>query len=250
MTNTNETPHNWLVYGHDWAVNHLRKAIQNDRTRHAYLITGIDGIGKRTLAYTFAMALNSPAPDDPGNIDYDDRAAKIIMSGNHPDMVLSQLDEKTGALKIEQVREVTTKLSLRPYEARFRVAILDDFQNARPQAQDALLKTLEEPADTAVLLVLARSTENLLPTITSRCQLLTPAPAPTANRARRARTRVRRAPAGRRPHLPRKRRPHGLGHRRRQRGQPRPRSSATKPWTCSRTRSRAIGPAASTWPMT
>lgn len=164
--------HNWQVYGHDWAVNQLRKAIYNQRTRHAYLITGIDGIGKRTLAYCFAMAINAPHADGSGNIDYEHRSAKKIMSGNHPDIVLAARDEKTDALKIEAVRELTGKLSLKPYEARYRVAILEDFQKARPQAQDALLKTLEEPAETAVLMVLASSIEGILPTITSRCQIL------------------------------------------------------------------------------
>lgn len=166
------TSHNWFIYGQDWAVNHLRKAIVNNRARHAYLFSGIDAIGKRTLAYNFAMALNAPHPAEPGNINFDNSAAKRIMSGNHPDIVLSKTDEKTGALKIEQIREVTTKLALKPYEARYRVAILEDFQNARPQAQDALLKTLEEPAETSVLMVLARGTEGILPTITSRCQVL------------------------------------------------------------------------------
>lgn len=170
--------HNWLVYGHDWAVNHLRKALLNGRSRHAYLVTGIDAIGKRTLAYNLAMALNAPHPTEPTNIDFEARAAKRIMSGNHPDIVLSQLDEKTGALKIEAIRDVTTKLALKPYEAKYRVAILDDFQNARPQAQDALLKTLEEPAETAVLVVLARGTEGLLSTITSRCQVISLRPLP------------------------------------------------------------------------
>jgi len=164
--------HNWIVYGHDWAVNHLRKAIANDRTRHAYLITGVDNIGKRTLAYAFAMALNAPHPDVPGDIDYETRHAKKIMSGNHPDIVLTERDEKTGALKIAAVRDLTGKLALKPYEAPYRVAILDDFQFARPQAQDALLKTLEEPAASSVLLVLASSTDGILSTITSRCQVL------------------------------------------------------------------------------
>lgn len=175
---TELTEHNWLVHGHDWAVNHLRKALLNGRTRHAYLVTGIDAIGKRTLAYNLAMALNSPHADEPANIDFEARAAKRIMSGNHPDIVLSQLDEKTGSLKIEAIREVTTKLALKPYEAKFRVAILDDFQNARPQAQDALLKTLEEPAETSILVVLARGTEGILSTITSRCQVISLRPLP------------------------------------------------------------------------
>ena len=173
-------PHNWPVYGHDWAVDRLRRAIINDRLRHAYLFVGIDAIGKRTLAYSLAMALNAPHPNAPANIDTEANTARRIKSGNHPDIVLSQLDEKTGAFKIEAVREVTTKLALRPYEARFRVAILDEFQNARPQAQDALLKTLEEPAETALLVVLARSTDGILSTITSRCQTLSLRPLPVA----------------------------------------------------------------------
>lgn len=178
MTTNTLTPHNWHIYGHDWAVNQLRKAILNGRSRHAYLFTGIDAIGKRTLAYTFAMALNAPHPDNPANIDYDTGTAKRIMSGNHPDIVLSHTDEKTGALKIEQIREVTGKLALKPYEARYRVAILADFEKARPEAQDALLKTLEEPAETSVLIVLAHGTQGILPTITSRCQILTLRPLP------------------------------------------------------------------------
>ncbi len=170
--------HNWPVYGHDWAVDRLRRAIVNDRLRHAYLFVGIDAIGKRTLAYSLAMALNAPHTDETANIDLESNTARRVMSGNHPDIVLSQLDEKTGALKIEAVRDVTSKLALRPYEARYRVAILDEFQNARPQAQDALLKTLEEPAETALLVVLARSSDSILSTITSRCQTLSLRPLP------------------------------------------------------------------------
>lgn len=172
MTDTPHPAHNWPVYGHDWAVNHLRKGIAHSRTRHAYLITGVDNIGKRTLAYSLAMALNAPLAGEPGNIDHDHRAARNIRGGAHPDIVLSERDEKTGALKIDAVRALTSKLALKPYEAAYRVAILDDFQFARPQAQDALLKTLEEPAATSVLLVLANTTDGILPTITSRCQVL------------------------------------------------------------------------------
>ena len=172
MTDISQTAHNWPVYGHDWAVNHLRKAIAHDRTRHAYLFAGVDNIGKRTLAYSFAMALNAPLPGEPGNIDHDQRAARNIKGGSHPDIVLSERDEKTGALKIDAVRALTTKLALKPYEAAYRFAIIDDFQFARPQAQDALLKTLEEPAETSILLILASSTDGVLSTITSRCQVM------------------------------------------------------------------------------
>lgn len=171
MTNaTALPPHNWPVYGHDWAVNHLRKAIQHGRSRHAYLITGVDRIGKRSLAYAFAMALNAPHPTEAGNIDHDHRHAHLIREGGHADIITPTYDEKTGALKIQAMRAVTTALSLKPYEARYRVAIITDFERANPQSQDALLKTLEEPAEHALLLITANTTDDVLATITSRCQ--------------------------------------------------------------------------------
>jgi len=123
------------------------------------------------------MALNAPHPDGSGNIDFDTRAARLIMSGSHADMVTAEHDEKTGALKIEAVRDLTSKLALKPFEAKYRIAILDDFHMARPQAQDALLKTLEEPAESSVLVVIARGLDSLLPTIVSRCQHLSLRPA-------------------------------------------------------------------------
>lgn len=167
---TTHTEHNWPIYGHDWAVNQLRKAMMNGRSRHAYLFTGVDGIGKRTLAYTFAMALN--APTENANIDFDHRATKLIMHGSHADIITPEYDEKTGALKIQAVREVTAKLALKPYEARYRIAIIPDFEKANAQAQDALLKTLEEPAESSALFITANTTDNILATITSRCQVL------------------------------------------------------------------------------
>ena len=165
-------PHNWLVYGHDWAVNQFRKSLQHNRLRHAYLITGADSIGKRTLAYSLAMAINAPHEHEVGNIDYDKRAAKLTMSGNHPDIIVAEHDNKSGALKIEAVREVMSKLALKPFEARYRIAMLNDFEQARPQAQDALLKTLEEPTERAILILLVNNPDKILSTINSRCQII------------------------------------------------------------------------------
>ncbi len=164
--------HNWPVYGHDWAVEHLRKALANGRVRHAYLIVGTESIGKETLARAFAMTLNCTHEDEAARPCGVCRSCKLIASGNHPDMMYSELDSGTGALKIEEIRSVTQRIALKPYEARYRIAIFRDFDHARPQAQDALLKTLEEPPPQALLLVLAPSTESLLSTITSRSQVL------------------------------------------------------------------------------
>ncbi|NWG17667.1 MAG: DNA polymerase III subunit delta' [Chloroflexi bacterium] len=170
--------HSWPVYGHDWAVEHLRKALANGRVRHAYLIVGPESVGKETLARAFAQALNCADPDEAARPCGVCRACKLIASGNHPDMLYSQLDPATGTLRIEEVRAVTSRIALKPYEARYRVAIFRDFDRARPQAQDALLKTLEEPPPHAILILLAPATDALLPTIISRSQVISLRAAP------------------------------------------------------------------------
>ncbi|MBZ0293431.1 MAG: DNA polymerase III subunit [Anaerolineae bacterium] len=170
--------HHWPVFGHDWAVEQLRKSIAFGRVRHAYLITGADSVGKNTLAHAFAMALNCTHPDENERPCGQCRSCKLIYSGNHPDMLYSEVDENTGALKIEAIRNVTRGLAMKPFEARYRVALFPYFDRAQPRAQDALLKTLEEPPPTAVLILLARSTEALLSTITSRSQVINLRPVP------------------------------------------------------------------------
>ena len=164
--------HHWPVYGHDWAVDHLRKGLVNSRIRHAYLITGPESVGKDTLARAFAQALNCTHADESARPCGECRACKLIANGNHPDLVYTELDSNTGALKIEEVRAATQRLALKPYEARYRIAIFRDFDHARGQAQDALLKTLEEPPPQALLILLAPSADALLPTITSRSQMI------------------------------------------------------------------------------
>jgi DNA polymerase III subunit delta' len=169
MTTQEQTTHNWHIYGHDWAVDFLRNGMLNNRTRHAYLITGTRSVGKMTLAQNFAMALNCQHEDITQRPCFQCKACKSLLSGNNPDLIYSQIEE-SGRLKIDEIRRITRLLALRPYSSRYRVAIFDDFDMASPQSQDALLKTLEEPASYAVLILLAQSTDRILPTITSRSQ--------------------------------------------------------------------------------
>lgn len=168
---------NWNVYGHDWAVDHLRKSMAHGRVRHAHLIAGAESVGKETLARAFAMALNCTNPD--AQPCGECSSCRRIASGNHPDVIYSERDSDTSPLKIEEIRSVTQRLALKPFESRYRIAILRDFDAAQPRAQDALLKTLEEPAPHAMLILLARSLDAILPTITSRSQVLHLRPAPT-----------------------------------------------------------------------
>ncbi len=157
----------WPVSGHTWAVLNLDRAISDDRPAQAYLISGPPHIGKTTLARALALTLNCQS-DLPARPCLRCRPCQLITTGKHPDVQLIAPDGLR--LKIDQVRALQHDLALRPVEGRYRVAIFDQFETATPEAQNALLKTLEEPPDYAVLILLAADPELLLPTIVSRCQ--------------------------------------------------------------------------------
>ncbi len=159
----------WPLVGHEWAVQQLQRAISNHRIRHAYLLTGPAAIGKTTLARALAMALNCTNARPPCGIC---RSCELITRNAHPDVSITQAERVGGTLKIDQIRELQHGLSLRPYEARYKVAILRRFHEANPATQNAILKTLEEPAPYVILILTADQPERLLPTITSRCQAL------------------------------------------------------------------------------
>jgi DNA polymerase-3 subunit delta' len=172
----------WPVIGHEWAVAQLDRAIQHGRVRHAYLFTGPDHIGKTTLARAFVMALNCTGANPPcGQC----RSCTLIARNAHPDISLVEAEQVGGTLKIEQVRDLQQTLPLRPYEARYRVAVLRRFHEAQQAAANALLKTLEEPAANVILILTANDPDALLPTIISRCQLfhLRPLPVRTVREA-------------------------------------------------------------------
>lgn len=174
---------NWHIHEHDWAVNLLsRHAARGengfpDRLRHAYLFTGPEGVGRRTLAIKFAQALNCINPSEPGGFCGECRECRQIQSLNHPDLSLLLPEEGHRDIRIDQVRSLQRTLSLSPYAGTYRVALLVDFQRATHQAANALLKTLEEPPEKVVLLLTANTPEGLLPTIVSRCEVIRLRPA-------------------------------------------------------------------------
>ena len=163
---------NWELLGHEWAVDMLKRHISRGALRHAYLFAGPPGLGRRTLALRLAQALNctqSPAPGQPCGVCRDCRQ---IESMTHPDLSVVQAETEGGTLKVDQIREVRRALTLKPYQAKYRVALFLRFQEASEGAANALLKTLEEAPEYAVLVLTADSPEQLLPTITSRCEVL------------------------------------------------------------------------------
>jgi DNA polymerase-3 subunit delta' len=163
---------NWGMLGHEWAVDMLRQHVANGTIRHAYLISGPPGLGRRTLALRLAQALNCTQPPAAGQPCETCRDCRQIEAMQHPDLAVIQAESEGGVLKVDQVREVQHSLSLKPYQSKFRVALFLRFQEANDNAANALLKTLEEAPAHAVLLLTADSAEQLLPTITSRCEIL------------------------------------------------------------------------------
>jgi DNA polymerase-3 subunit delta' len=162
----------WEVFGHDWAVEMLQQHVAHDTLRHAYLLTGPGGLGRRTLAVRLAQALNCQTPIAPGVPCRTCRSCKQIEAGQNIDLMVVQAENEGGTLKVEQVREVTRFLSLKPYQSQYKIVIFLRFQEANANAQNALLKTLEEAPGYAVLLLTADNAEQLLPTIISRCEIL------------------------------------------------------------------------------
>jgi DNA polymerase III subunit delta' len=163
---------NWEMLGHEWAVHLLKEHVAQNQVRHAYLFTGPQGVGRRTLALRLAQALNCPQPLASGEPCRRCRICSQIDRMQHADLAVVQAEQQGGTLKVDQVRELQRGLALSPYEARYRVALLLRFEEAHVSAMNALLKTLEEPAQQVVLVLTADNAEGLLPTIVSRCEVL------------------------------------------------------------------------------
>ena len=160
------------MIGHEWAVNLLADHVTLGRERHAYLFTGPSGIGRRTLALRFAQSLNCEKSPVPGQPCRTCSTCRRIDQMQHPDLAMVMAEHEGERLKIDQARELQHTLSLAPYEARYRVALILRFEEAQSSFANAMLKTLEEPPEHVVVILTANNAENLLPTIVSRCEVL------------------------------------------------------------------------------
>ncbi|MFA7383358.1 MAG: DNA polymerase III subunit delta' [Desulfurivibrionaceae bacterium] len=155
------------IIGQDKAKKLLRRAVAQDRLAHAFLFKGPMGVGKKTLARTFATALNCHNPQDHEPCGQCPSCRKFT-AGSHPDFIV--IEPEGAAIKINQVRELKKTLAFPPFEAKMRVALLCDIQTMRREAANSLLKILEEPPAQTMLILTGDEAGGILPTILSRCQ--------------------------------------------------------------------------------
>ncbi len=169
------------IIGQDKAKKLLHRAVEQDRLAHALLFKGPMGVGKKTLAKTFAAALNCQNPHGHEPCGQCPSCVKF-RSGSHPDFIV--IEPEGAAIKINQVRELKKALAFPPFEAKIRVALLCDIHTMRREAANSLLKTLEEPPSQTMLILTADEAGGILPTILSRCQTVPFFPLPQAEVAK------------------------------------------------------------------
>ena len=154
--------------GHEMVKNYLKKALQSGFFSHAYLFEGQVGVGKLEMAKEFAKAVNCEKGEGEAcDLCISCRKAQL---DNHPDIIVIGPDGRS--IKNEQVKSIQTEMHLKPYESRRKVFIIDSADTMTPQAQNSLLKVLEDPPSSSLVILVSSNPAGLLPTVKSRCQRL------------------------------------------------------------------------------
>lgn len=164
------------IIGHEQEVAHLQRAIKSGKVSHAYIFNGEKGTGKRTLADAFALTLQCTGEGERpcGTCHSCHQAA----SGNHPD-IIHVTHAKPASIGVEDVREqLVGDVQIRPYNGKYKIYIISDADKMTVQAQNAILKTIEEPPEYAVIILLTTNSQTLLDTIRSRCVFIDLKPVP------------------------------------------------------------------------
>ena len=183
------------IIGQQKALDILRGCISRNRIPHALLFAGDEGIGKRLTAVNFAKALNClkeqgddlfsihEETSELSGLDEIDNCGECascrkIDKGNHPDMIVIAPEGEGGQITVSVIRELEGALSYKPYEGKWKIAIIDNADRLNQSAANAFLQTLEEPSPESILILISSRPDMLIPTIRSRCQRINFSPLP------------------------------------------------------------------------
>lgn len=158
------------IIGHEQIIEHLKNAITMEKVSHAYIINGPKESGKRMLADAFAMALQCERGGSEPCMEC--RSCHQAVDGNQPDIIYVT-HEKPGTISVDDIRsQLVNDMGIKPYSSRYKIYIIDEAEKLNPQAQNAMLKTIEEPPAYGIILLLTTNADLFLPTIRSRCVML------------------------------------------------------------------------------
>lgn len=166
------------VLGQEQMIEHMKNAIQMNKVSHAYIINGEKGSGKKLLAGIFAQTLQCREKGTEACMEC--QSCKQAQNGNQPD-IIRVVHEKPNTISVEDIRgQLNGDILIKPYSSPYKIYIVDEAEKLSVQAQNALLKTIEEPPVYAVIMLLTTNAGMLLPTIQSRCVKLDLKPVPSA----------------------------------------------------------------------
>ncbi len=174
------------ILGHDKEITILKKALLNNKVAHSFLFVGPEGVGKRFAAVSLAKSLNCSAAADDfcgicqnckdiENVSYSD---VFMLEPREPESKGGDVNHETGIIKIDAVRDAQQRLYYRAIRGGKKICIVDGAEKMNKEAQNAFLKTLEEPPPDSVIILVVSDGATLLPTIVSRCQRVNFRPLP------------------------------------------------------------------------
>lgn len=165
------------IIGQEVIKEHFRNAVKLNKISHAYIINGEEGTGKKAIGKAFSMLLQCENSNDEPCMEC--QSCRQILTDNNPD-VKYLVREKNNNISVKEVREqIVSDISIRPYKNQYKIYIIEDSELMNESAQNALLKTIEEPPSYAVILLLSNNKERFLDTILSRCVIMEMRPIPT-----------------------------------------------------------------------
>ncbi|MDP9751512.1 DNA polymerase III subunit delta' [Thermoanaerobacter pentosaceus] len=158
----------YRIYGHETVLNIFKNVISQNKISNAYLLVGEKGLGKRFMAEYFAIMVNCKKETE--KPCFKCSSCLKLMDKNHPDVFFIEPEE--NSIKVDTIRYITNEINIRPYEANKKIFIIDQADKMTVSAQNAFLKTLEEPPLYGLFILIASQQQKLLPTIISRCNIV------------------------------------------------------------------------------